>query len=195
MPGRGQADHVVARAHGRAVDQPVALDDADARGREVELVLAVDTRQLSGLATDQRNSRSPADLGRTLDELCDLLEVDVVRSHVVEQDQRVGAAGDHVVDAVRGHVGAAGAQRSSMAGHHRLRPDRVRRGSQQPMLVQRVETCERPEAARARGLGGCSQPLDDPFGGCERDPGGSVRPVFAHTVTLRGRAERPGGDG
>ena len=135
----------------------------DARGCEVELVLAIDTRQLGRLAADERHSRSPADLRCPLDELCDLFEVDAVRSHVVEQDQRVGAAGDHVVDAVRRHVGAAGAQSPAPARNHRLRPDRVRRRSQQPVLVERMKTRERAETARARGLDGSSQPLDDPL--------------------------------
>ncbi len=52
------------------------------------------------------------------------------------------------------------------------------------MVVEWVKSRERAEALRSCGLGGCSQPLDDPFGGCERDPGGSVRPVFAHSFTL-----------
>ena len=85
-------------------------------GGEVELVLAVDARQLGRLAADQRDTRRAADLGGALDEVGDLLQVDVVRGDVVEQDQRVGAARDHVVDAVRGHVGAAGAQRAALGG-------------------------------------------------------------------------------
>jgi hypothetical protein len=119
---RGQLDHVVARPHGRAVDQPVALDDADACGREVELVLAVDTRQLavsppiSATPAARQTSAAPSTSSATCS------EIDMIRD-VIEQDERVGTAGDHVVDAVRRHVGAACAQRSSVAGDHRLRPD------------------------------------------------------------------------
>ncbi len=104
---RREADHQVAGDAARAVDQAFALDDADARPGEVELVLAVDARQLGRLAADQRAAGLAADLGRALDELGDLLELDPVRGDVVEEKERLGAARDHVVDAVRGQVGAA----------------------------------------------------------------------------------------
>ena len=111
-----------------------------------------------------------------------------VRGDVVEQDQRVGAGRDHVVDAVRGHVGAAGAQRPAPARDHRLRPDRVGRGGEQPALVERVQAGEGAEAARAGRLDGRAQPLDDSLRRRERDPGGGVRPVLAHGPSLRGHA-------
>ena len=75
-----------------AVDQRVAVDDADARAGEVELVLAVDAGQLRRLAADQRDARRAADLGGALDELGDLLELDVGGGDVVEQEERLGAA-------------------------------------------------------------------------------------------------------
>ena len=59
-----------------AVDQVVAVDDADAGAREVELAVAVDAGQLGRLAADQRAAGRAADLGRALDELGDLLELD-----------------------------------------------------------------------------------------------------------------------
>ena len=111
---RGQPDDVVPSGDGRAVDQPVALDDPDAGGGEVELALVIHPR-LGRLAADQRDARFAADLGGALDEVGDLFEVEAARD-VVEQDQRVGAARDHVVDAVRRHVGAAGVQRPAPPG-------------------------------------------------------------------------------
>ena len=77
---------------------------------EVELALAVDAGQLGRLAADERAAGRAADLGRALDQLGDLLEVEPVRGDVVEQEERLGPAREHVVDAVRGHVGAAVAQ-------------------------------------------------------------------------------------
>ena len=115
-----------------------------------------------------------------------VLEVDVIGGDVVEQDQRVGAARDHVVDAVRGHVGAAGAQRPPPPGDDGLRPDRVGRGGEQAAVVQRVQTRERAEPAGARGLGRGAQPLHDSLRRRERDPGGGVRPVVAHGPSVRG---------
>ena len=72
----------------RAVDELVAVDDADARAGEVELALAVDAGQLGGLAADERDARLAAHLGRALDELGHLLELDPAGGDVVEQHQR-----------------------------------------------------------------------------------------------------------
>ena len=170
-PAEGKPDDGVARADGRAVDEPVALDDADAAGREVELVLAVDVRHLRRLAADQRDARLAADVGSSLDQLGDLLGIDCGGRDVVEQDQRVGAAGDDVVDAVRGHVGAAVAQLPARARDDRLRPDRVDGGGQQPVLVERMEAGKGPEAGRAGGLDGGADPLDDRVAPLDRDSG------------------------
>src|SRR5205814_3581004 len=97
----GEADHDVAGRGARAVDQAVPVDDADARGREVQLPFAVDARQLGRLAADQHAAGGAADLRRALDELCDLLEVDACGGDVVQQEERLGAAAEDVVDAVR----------------------------------------------------------------------------------------------
>ena len=61
---------------------------------EVELALGVDAGQLGRLAADERDACLAADLGGAVDELGDLLEVDLVRRDVVEQHQRLGAAGE-----------------------------------------------------------------------------------------------------
>ena len=73
---------------------------------EVELVLAIDPRELGGLAADECHARLPTDLRGPLDEIGHGLEVDAVCRDVVEEEQRIGATGDDVVDAVRGEVGA-----------------------------------------------------------------------------------------
>ena len=88
-PADGQADDDVARLDRGAVDHAVAVDDPDAGGGEVELVLAVDARQLGRLAADQRDARRAADLGGALDELGDLLEVDAGS----RRRSRAGSAG------------------------------------------------------------------------------------------------------
>src|SRR5262249_59679310 len=69
--GRGEADHGVPGRDRAAVDQLARVDDTDARPGEVELALAVDAGQLGGLAADERDAGLAADLGGTLDELCD----------------------------------------------------------------------------------------------------------------------------
>ena len=145
-PAEGKPSTTSPASMRRAVDQRVAVDDADARRGEVELALAVHVRHLGGLAADQRDARRAADLRGALDQLRHLLELDPGGGDVVEQDEGVGAAGDDVVDAVRRHVGAAVAEQAAGAGDHRLRADGVGRGGEEPMLVERVEGGEGAEA-------------------------------------------------
>ena len=172
-PGRRESDHGVAGLDRRAVDQVGAGDDADARSGEVELALGVDAGQLGGLPADERDTRLAADPRRALDELGDLVEMDLVRGDVVEQHQRLGAAGGDVVDAVRGEVGAAVAQPSARARDDQLRPDAVGRGGEQALGVERMQPGERAEARRAGRLDRCAQALDDRVGRRERDPAAS----------------------
>ena len=128
----------------------VALDDPDARAREVELVLAVDPRKLRRLAADERAAGGAADLGEALDELRDLLEVDPVRGDVVEEEERLGAARQDVVDAVRAEVRAAAAERAALPREDQLRPDRVGRRCEEPRAVERMEAGERAEPSWRR---------------------------------------------
>ncbi len=55
--GRGEADDGVPGARAAAVDDAVALDDADAETREVVVALGVHAGHLGGLAADQRAAR------------------------------------------------------------------------------------------------------------------------------------------
>jgi hypothetical protein len=185
-PGRGEPEHYVAGRDLGAVDQLLPLDDADAGGREVELVLAVDVGHLGRLAADQRDAGGAADLGRALHQLCHLFELDAGRRDVVEQDERVGAARDDVVDAVRRHVGAAVAKQTAGAGDHRLRADRVGGGGEEPVIVERVK---RGECAEPRGAGRLdrgAEAVDDRLGRRKRDAGSVVRaPFLAHGPSLR----------
>ena len=172
--GRRKTDHRVAGLDPRAVDQRPALHDPDTRAGEVELVLAVDTRQLRRLAADQRASCRATHLRSALDELGDGLELDPIRCHVVEEDERVGAAGADVVDAVRRQVGAARAERAALAREDELRPHRVGRGGQEAVAVQRMEPRERAEAGRSGGLDCGTKPLDHRVRLRDRDAGSLV---------------------
>src|SRR5205823_10250402 len=100
---------------------------------EVELLVAVDPRELGRLAPDQHAARRAAYLRRALDELGDLLWVDARRRRVVEEEERPRAGRQDVVDAVRGEVGAAVVQASALAREHELRADAVGgRGEEAP---------------------------------------------------------------
>jgi hypothetical protein len=125
--------------------------------------------------------------------------VDLVRRDVVEEHQRLGAAGEHVVDAVRGEVGAAVAEAATGAREYELRADTVGRRGEEPLAVQRVEAGERAEPARTGRLDRGAQPLDNGAGGGQRDScggvavlrgqSGSVRRASATSRTARRRAQ------
>src|SRR5205085_5254250 len=134
----------------RAVDQLIALDDADAGAREVELVASVYAGKLRRLSADERTACRAADLRCSLDELGDLLGVDPRCGDVVEQEERLRAGAEHVVDAVRREIHSRPAQPSGPTGQHQLRADAVRRRGEQLPVIQRKEPGESAELARAR---------------------------------------------
>ena len=121
--GRREADHDIACFDRRAGQRLV--DQADARSREVELAFRVDAGQLGRLAADERDARLAANRCRALDQLRHLLEVDRVRRDVIEQHERLGAAGRDVVDAVGCEVGAAVTHAAALAREDQLRADAV----------------------------------------------------------------------
>ena len=172
---RRKPDDGVTDLDSRSVDQPIPLYEPDAGTCEVELVFSVDPRQLGGLAADQRAAGLATDLCGPLDELDHRFEIDAVRGDVVEEEQRLGAAGRDVVDAVSGEVGAAGPETPPRTREDELRPDRVRRSSQESVSIQRMESSERAEAGRAGGLDCRPEPLDDRVALLDRDAGSRVR--------------------
>ena len=185
---RRQAEHGVAGLATRAVDEVLALDDADTRAREVELLRLVDAGQLGRLAPDQRAMGLTAHLRCTLDELGDLLLVDSVGGDVVEQEERVGAAAEDVVDAVRREVHPGPPQLAGTAREHELRADAVRGGGEQAAVVERVKAGERAERLRARRLDGGAQASDDGLCCRERDPRGLIRPPRQESTSLEAGA-------
>ena len=174
-----------------AVDHLRARHDPDAGAGEVELAGGVDAGELGRLSADERDPCPPAHLGRSLDEVGDLVELDLVGRDVVEQQERRGAAREHVVDAVRGQIGAAVAQPPAGAREHELRADAVRRGGEQPLVVERMQPGERPEPGRSRRLHGFAQPFDDGAGSCQRDPRCGVAVLRGQSGSVRRRAAGP----
>ena len=180
--GRREADHDVAGFDRRAVDQvgrgrrrrpqvPAKSSSPSRRCRAARPSRRRRARRPASRQTSAAPSTSSATSSRS----------DLVGRDVVEQHQRVGAAGEHVVDAVRGEVGAAVAQAPAGAREDQLRADAVGRGCEQALVVERVQAGERAEARRAGRLDGRAQPLDDRAGGRERDSGGGVTVLRAQS--------------
>src|SRR5438552_17198136 len=100
----GKADDDVTGRAARAVDDLLAVDDADARAGEVELVFLIHAWELGGLAADEGTPGGATDLGGTLHKLGHLWGVDLVRSDVLDEEERLGAGTDDVVDAMCGET-------------------------------------------------------------------------------------------
>ena len=89
---------------------PVALDDADGEADEVELAGLHGAGVLGHLAADQRAAGLAAALGDARDELLDVVGVELADGDVVEEEQRLGALADEVVDAHGDEVDADGVE-------------------------------------------------------------------------------------
>ena len=105
-PDEAQPQDHVARRRPRAVDDPRALDDADAAAGQVELVGLEQARVLRRLAADQGRPGHAAAGGHAADELGDADRVEPADRDVVEEGERLGAAAHDVVRAHRDEVDA-----------------------------------------------------------------------------------------
>ena len=136
QPGRGEADERVAGPGRGAVEQPVALDDADAEAGQVELVGLHQARVLGRLAADERAAgqrgsrrRSPPTSAATRS------GIEPPDRDVVEEEERLGAGADDVVGAHRDEVAGRSCRSRPRAARDRgLGADAVR-GADQDRLA------------------------------------------------------------
>ena len=134
QPAARERVELVAGLHTAAVDDLVALDGADDEAGDVVVAERVDARHLRGLAADERAARRAAGLGDALDELGELLGDELAGRVVVEEEERLGAAAEDVVDAVVDEVDADPAVPPGGDRHLDLGADRVRaRGEHAPV--------------------------------------------------------------
>ena len=118
-----------------AGDQLVALDHADGEADQVELAGLHGARVLGHLAADQRAAGLAAALGHALDELLDVVGVEPADGDVVEEEERLGALADEVVDAHGHEVDADGVEATGGLGHQRLGADTVGRRHEHRLAV------------------------------------------------------------
>ena len=103
MDARGGKPHQqVAHLHFAAIDELGFLHRTDGEAGDVVFVLVVHVRHLGGLAADEGAVGHDATVGHALDDGLDLGRVVFTHGDVVEEKQRCGALGEHVVDA-HGH--------------------------------------------------------------------------------------------
>ena len=120
---------------------------------------------LGGLAADQRAAGLAAALGDALDDRGAGLGIELAAGEVVEEEQRLGALHDEVVDAHRDEIDADGVVQSGFDRDLELGADAVGAGDQHRILEAGALEVEQPaEAAdfgvRAGARGRAHQRLD-----------------------------------
>ena len=92
-----------------AGQERAALGGADGKAGEVVVLAVIHARHLGGLAADQRAAGDAAALGDALDDGGAGRDVELAGGEIVEEEQRLGALHDDVVDAHGDEVDADGA--------------------------------------------------------------------------------------
>ncbi len=163
----GDAHQHVTDFHLRTVDQFALFDDAGSETGDVVFPVTVHARHLGGFAADQGAARLAAAFRHAGDNGFHLLGNIMAQRHIVEEEQRLGALRQHVVDAHRHRVDADGVVLVHGEGDLELRTHAVGAAHQDRLLVtegRQVEhTAERPDAAHPTGaLGRCHMLFDAP---------------------------------
>ena len=126
------------------------LDDADAEAGEVVVLAVIEAGQLGGLATDERAARLPAALGDAADDARAGLDVERAGREVVEEEQRLGAGDEHVVDAHRDEVDADRVVAVRRERRLQLRADTIGAADEDRLLVAASGCGTAPRTRRCR---------------------------------------------
>ena len=96
--GRQTQDHV-AGTYVRGVEHLGTIDNTHGKASEIVVGRSHDARVLGHFAAHERTACELAAVGHTLDDLCHVLSLDVTDGNVVQEEQRLGARSQNVVDA------------------------------------------------------------------------------------------------
>ncbi len=187
QPGRSEPDEDVACSDPIGTEEGVFVHDADAEAGEVERVLRHHAGVLGGLAPEERAPRPAASFRDPFDDRGDARGFDTADGEVIEEEQRLGSGTGDVVGAHRHEVDPDGVQPAAHARDLELRPHPVRRGGEEPALVDPIEPGEPADLVgdlRAPHPGGEIGDQRHRLGrGLGVDPGVAVR--AAHAVGSR----------
>ena len=146
---RGEAEHDVAGAMSVRGSSCVALGGADREAREVVVAVGIHAGHLGRLAADQRAAGAAAALGDAGDDAPAGLDLELAGREVVEEEQRLGALHDDVVDAHRDQVDADRVGDAGLDRDLELGADAVGAGDQDRVLeAGRLEVEQAAEAAQ-----------------------------------------------
>ena len=136
----------------------LARDGADDEAGDVVLAVGVEARHLGGFAAEQGATVLTARRGEPVDDLDRDIRIQPPGGKVVEEEQRLGALDEDVVDAV---VDEVATDRSVIAGHEgdlQLRADAVRARDEHRILetggIQREQPAKRADVRQDAGREG-----------------------------------------
>ena len=144
---------MIARPDLRAGDLGPALDDADDRAGQVERAGGVEVGHVGGFAAEQGDAAFTASAGYAGDHGHLVILGEFVRGQVIEEEERLRAGGEDVVDAVVDQIAADPAEPSRERGEHDFGANPVGRGDQDGVVPAR-EVEEAAEGADAAELFG-----------------------------------------
>ncbi len=184
--GRRQPEHRVSGLESASRQQCSALGRADRKAREVEVAVGVEARHLRGLAPDQRAAGLGATRGDPPDDRFGDALVELAGGEIVEEQQRLRALDDDVVDAHRDEVDPDRVADPALDRDFHLGADAVVGGDQDRIDEPgRLEVEQAAEAAqfrvRPRPAGRARQRLDpvhQPVAGVDIDPGVGIGERF-----------------
>ena len=188
-PADGSPISDVTGQHAPAVDHSRPFDDADDESGDVVLAVGVETRHLGGLAADERTAVFTAGARNAGDHLLGDVGRESAGREIVQEEERLGALHEDVVDAVVDEIAADGVVPAGHEGDLELRADAVGARHQHRLpIALAVETEQPAERAdlreHARRERRPRERLDAPDGfiaGVDVDAGGFV---VAHSLSL-----------
>ena len=134
------------------VSTPVALDRADAEAGEIVIALGIHARHLGRLAADQRAAGHAAALGDPRDHPLGDRVVELPGGVIIEEEQRLGALDDQIVDAHRDQIDADAVVPATVDRELQLGADAVVRRDQQRIGEPRRLQIEEPAEPAQIGI-------------------------------------------
>ena len=172
----GHPDQDISRFHGGGIESLLLLDDADDESRQVEVPLGVHTRHLCRLPADQGAPGLPAGPRHAPYQGVDPVQPLVAGRHIVQEEERLGALGQHIVDVQVDEVDAQGLVVAQEGSHLQLGADAVGAGYQDGVIVA-LKLEESGETAGApKHLGTVGQAGESGYAVLDAGQGAGVHP-------------------
>ena len=131
---RSDADQRVAEPRGFAIDDPLTTDDAHREARQVVLPGSVEPRELGRFTSEQSALGLTTPLRDAFHDRLALVHIELRCRKVVQEEQRLGADSDDVVDAHRDQVDADRVVTLELEGQLQLGSYAVGSGDQDRVL-------------------------------------------------------------